>query len=453
MDEGHGTRVRRYSYVGVRKVIKMRDYIVAVDENGQPYLAHAGEGLSQTGSSGTTGRRRANSKYIMKIQTRYGNRYFYTPQEVQAYQQAKNGIKNVAQKVDQARRTLKSDLKKRKTMKEAQKEAATSLKDVEHLTGRWYKARIETPAEAAYDKKFAEATKKTYDKTKLGKAENAAKEAVSSAVNNVKSKSDRMKEEFRKKKEDVKDKLGVDEKERAEKTREEVKATKERLEKAQRELDISDKDMDKMFTEDSAYAKKHWDELNRGEKAHAQDAFDRYAEKLHARNKADDEAVDARIANRKAEEEYDKTPLGKAENAKDAVKDVKDKAVEAVNKAKDKVDDIASSTKRSKYSEYKENDSDFDDKNYDEKNRVGDTDFFSFKGKDGRTVIVEEDMKWTLPKGVDPNSPEIHAALKKFASQVESAREMNNSAYTGQEWRDAVTEAIDDASREALKKK
>lgn len=49
--------------------------------------------------------------------------------------------------------------------------------------------------------------------------------------------------------------------------------------------------------------------------------------------------------------------------------------------------------------EYKDGDSDFDEKNYDEKNRLGDSDFFAFTRPDGKVVILEEDMKWELPEG------------------------------------------------------
>lgn len=53
---------------------------------------------------------------------------------------------------------------------------------------------------------------------------------------------------------------------------------------------------------------------------------------------------------------------------------------------------------------YSENDSDFDDSNYDEKNRIGNSDFFGYKDKDGNWTILEEDMKWKLPKGVELDS-------------------------------------------------
>lgn len=178
-----------------------RDYIITFDENGEPYIAHA---LGSRLSGAASNVRRAGSRYLMKIQTKYGNRYFYTPQEVQAYQRAKSGVKkaansaksavnNTKKQANQTVKTLKSDLKKRRTWKNAEKEAASNLKPLRSSPDSRLK-RDETKEENAYDKALAAATKKTYDKTKLGKAENAVKSAT-----------ERMKEEFRKKKDDVKD--------------------------------------------------------------------------------------------------------------------------------------------------------------------------------------------------------------------------------------------------------
>lgn len=103
-------------------------------------------------------------------------------------------------------------------------------------------------------------------------------------------------------------------------------------------------------------------------------------------------------------------------------------------------------TEKSTYAEYKDGDKDFDDDNYKEENRVGDTDFFVHTREDGTNVILEEDMKWVLPKGIDAKSPEIQKAIKDFSSHVESARKLGEN-YTGQQWRDAITNAIDDAVR------
>ena len=42
--------------------------------------------------------------------------------------------------------------------------------------------------------------------------------------------------------------------------------------------------------------------------------------------------------------------------------------------------------------------------------------FYTFKRNDGKSVILEEDMKWVLPKGVDAGDPAINSALKKIAN-------------------------------------
>lgn len=100
---------------------------------------------------------------------------------------------------------------------------------------------------------------------------------------------------------------------------------------------------------------------------------------------------------------------------------------------------------------YKKGDNDFNDSNYKESNRIGETDFFTYKRNDGTSVILEEDMKWVLPKGVDANSPEIKQAINKFASQVESARAQGKGTYSTAQWQAAVTDAIENAVRKTRK--
>lgn len=68
------------------------------------------------------------------------------------------------------------------------------------------------------------------------------------------------------------------------------------------------------------------------------------------------------------------------------------------------------------FNEYSDNDSDFAEKNYSKENRIADTDFYTFKRNDGKSVVLEEDMKWVLPKGVDASNPTIKSALKKIAN-------------------------------------
>ena len=87
---------------------------------------------------------------------------------------------------------------------------------------------------------------------------------------------------------------------------------------------------------------------------------------------------------------------------------------------------------RAEYGEYKEGDSDFDDDKYKDENRFGDTDFFVNKRSDGRYVLVEEDMKWVLPKGVKPT-----AALKKKLEALS-----NTEHKSADDFVNAVNDAI-----------
>lgn len=206
----------------------------------------------------------------------------------------------------------------------------------------------------------------------------------------------------------------------------------------------------------------------------------------------DKKAMTAFAEANKAQDAYRKTPLGKAEYLSERAKEiatgqdgsVKDIAKKLADGTKSKFDRMKDefekkkeeseenakpdrpkahekpeasgvakedamkrhTTEKSAYSEYKDGDRDFDDDNYKEENRVGDTDFFVHTREDGTNVILEEDMKWVLPKGIDAKSPEIQKAIKDFSSHVESARKLGEN-YTGQQWRDAITNAIDDAVR------
>lgn len=85
-----------------------------------------------------------------------------------------------------------------------------------------------------------------------------------------------------------------------------------------------------------------------------------------------------------------------------------------------------------KYSEYTKGDPDFDDKNFDEKNRVGDSDFFFFTRPDGKVVVLEEDMKWELPKGTKL-TPEMTKRLENFNQ---------DGKLKGDNWKKGATEAI-----------
>lgn len=94
-----------------------------------------------------------------------------------------------------------------------------------------------------------------------------------------------------------------------------------------------------------------------------------------------------------------------------------------------------SKSTKAEYKEYTEGDSDFDDDKYSDENMIPDSDFYTFKNKDGRTVIIEEDMKWTLPEGV-----EVDDEMKKKLAAFEGFN--NPSIKTQDDWFDAVNAII-----------
>lgn len=68
---------------------------------------------------------------------------------------------------------------------------------------------------------------------------------------------------------------------------------------------------------------------------------------------------------------------------------------------------------------YSKNDKDFDESNYDDKDAIGDTDFYLKKRGDGSFYVLLEDTKWNIPKGADVE------ALKKSlqtAAEIEDVR-------------------------------
>lgn len=95
----------------------------------------------------------------------------------------------------------------------------------------------------------------------------------------------------------------------------------------------------------------------------------------------------------------------------------------------------------SKYSEYSDGDHDFDDKNYSKKNQLGDTDFYGFQRSDGTYVILEEDMKWELPKGTKI-TPELIKRLESFDKTIEQKRQ-NGEKVSASDWEKMATSAID----------
>ena len=104
---------------------------------------------------------------------------------------------------------------------------------------------------------------------------------------------------------------------------------------------------------------------------------------------------------------------------------------------------------KSNFSEYTKDDPDFDDKNYSKKNRLGDTEFYGFKRDDGTSVIVEEDMKWVLPKGTEI-TPDLIKRLESFDLAMEEKRNSGKN-YTTADWQKWAKEAIDGSGTEGEK--
>ena len=104
-------------------------------------------------------------------------------------------------------------------------------------------------------------------------------------------------------------------------------------------------------------------------------------------------------------------------------------------KNKDKWRDNKSSVS-TKLQYYKDGDSDFDNENYDKQNWVDGTDFYIKEKPDGSIIVLEEDMKWTLPPGT--NKEQLRAALKDFDKRID---DMYNRGEK-YDWEKLATEAI-----------
>lgn len=94
----------------------------------------------------------------------------------------------------------------------------------------------------------------------------------------------------------------------------------------------------------------------------------------------------------------------------------------------------------SKLNRYSKDDSDFDDKNYSPKNLLGDTNFYGFTTKDGRTVILQEDVKWELPAGKKIDKKLVER-LEAFDKEIERRRDAGEK-ISADEWEKLASEAV-----------
>lgn len=330
------------------------DYIISVNEKGEPYLEHALFGK---------GGQKKDHKYYARAQDKGRWRYFYSPKEFRIWQTG--GSKKKVSTTDKMRSAFKQ-------LKETGQKAVDAAADKLGVDERQALQNANVLNRAR--------RQKAYDKTPLGKAENAAgriTEQVSAKAdelgNKLKNKTERMKEEFRKKASqaanDAKEKV-------KEKVQEKVDDIKETYEHNKRQF-----------------------------------------EKAEAMEKVEAERQE-KLANRpKAHEKPDET-----EPAKEGAMRLR--------------------SMKSSFAEYKDGDSDFDDSNYKEENRVGDTDFFVHKRKDGTSVLLEEDMKWVLPKGIDGSSPEMKEALESWR-EMRQAQNRAGTRRTASEIQKELTDVID----------
>lgn len=105
---------------------------------------------------------------------------------------------------------------------------------------------------------------------------------------------------------------------------------------------------------------------------------------------------------------------------------------------------------RSERKKYSKDDSDFDEKNYSDKNLLGNTEFYGFKNKDGRNVILMEDKKWTLPEGAKLDS-KLTKRLEAVSKEIVERRERGEK-ITADEWNKLVDDAIDGITDSKKKK-
>jgi hypothetical protein len=132
------------------------NYMIAVDENGTPYIAHAGL---------FSNIREKGAKYYQKIKTGYGTRYFYDKDEWDAYVKGQ-GAKPTSL-LGKAKDKLGFD-------ERARRNAAADRSANSNLFNRGSRERALNKAQSAYDQ------------TALGRAENAvnrARDAIGNARN------------------------------------------------------------------------------------------------------------------------------------------------------------------------------------------------------------------------------------------------------------------------------
>ena len=376
-----------------------RDYIVSVDEHGDPYISHALFGLGKGGQ-------KKNHKYYTRAQDNGRWRYFYSPEEYRTW--ASGGSKKKVSTSDKMKTAFRQ-------LKEAGTDAAVKVRD---KVAPQHKERLD-----AAEKKLRKAEKDLLDNNR--RADTLKKDWFEAQ----KKFNDYDASMFKKYGKDYKSKMSAAEKNKHKEYHSDLSEKAEAGWNAAVVQPHSGTDSKRPTLKDKVNSAKreYDDEADYSLKEFAKDAASNIKDKIKDKLKS-------RADDRDEKSEKESAVRPSAHQRPEAVEQAKEGSMKR------------RTTEKSKYGEYKKGDSDFDDDNYKEENRVGDTDFFVHRRRDGTNVILEEDMKWVLPKGVDGSSPAIQKAIKDFASHVESARKLGEK-YTATQWTEEVTKAIDDAVR------
>ena len=164
----------------------MSDYVILIDENGQPYIAHsvftkARDAISSAG--------RSAHKYIAKIGEGAKARYFYPQEELRAfYNQGKTAAGRAAETVRTAARNAKASARKaigfdaRDKRDDAARRYANERDSMPTTYTNSKSAQAHNASLERAGKLFTDANEE-YKKTVLGRLENAGASAKNLAEN------------------------------------------------------------------------------------------------------------------------------------------------------------------------------------------------------------------------------------------------------------------------------
>lgn len=101
---------------------------------------------------------------------------------------------------------------------------------------------------------------------------------------------------------------------------------------------------------------------------------------------------------------------------------------------------------------YSKDDKDFDESNYDDKDLIGDTDFYLKTRDDGSYYVLLEDTKWNIPKGADVE--ELKKALQKAATNEDPRQRMAEYEKVFSKYKSGEKEFdVDAAARDVIRGK